>query len=112
MTTQRATLIPSKEVDASETTQYTSTGVTTTIWNCTVTNKTGSAATITIRIVPSGGSAGATNTIISARSIAAGECYPCPELVGKVLGDGQFISTLAGTANALVINAGGVIETV
>ena len=51
--------------------------------------------------------AGALNLIISAKSIAAGECYTCPELVGQTLEAGGFISTLAGAAASLTISASG-----
>ena len=72
-----------------------------------VTNTTATAATFAANLVPYGGIAGDANLILKTRTIAAGECYCCPELVGHSLESGGFISTLAGTASALTICATG-----
>jgi hypothetical protein len=90
-----------------ETTQYTSTGVRTIIDKFTGTNTTAGAVTLTVKLVASGGAAGAGNTIVSAKSLAAGECYTFPEVVGHVLEAGDFISTLAGAATSITIRASG-----
>lgn len=96
------------QAQSSETTQYTTpAGTRTIIDKFTGTNTTGSAATLTVKLVPSGGAAGAANTIISAKSLTAGEVYTFPEVVGHVLNAGDFISTLAGTATAITIRASG-----
>ena len=58
-------------------------------------NPTAVAKTFTVYVIPSGGTAGATNTYISARTIAPGESYTCPELVGRGLNAGGFIQALA-----------------
>lgn len=100
-------LFNAKQAENAETTQYTSTGARTIVDKFTATNTTASAATLTVRLVPSGGAAGAGNTVLSAKSIAAGETYNCPEVVGHVLESGDFISTLAGTASAITIRASG-----
>lgn len=60
-----------------------------------VCNPTAVAKTFTAYVVPSGGAAGATNTYISARTIAPGESYTCPELVGRGMNAGGFVQTLA-----------------
>jgi hypothetical protein len=73
----------------------------------TISNDTASAATIDVHIVASGGAAGASNLVLATRSIAAGETYTSPELVGQILNSGDFISTVAGTATALVIRISG-----
>ena len=73
----------------------------------TVTNVTGAAVTVTLRIVANGGTAGTANTILSAKSLAAGEPYTCPEIVGQTLNPGDFVSGLAGTATAVVIRISG-----
>lgn len=90
-----------------ETTQYTSTGVRTIIDKFTGTNTTAGAVSLTVKLVASGGTAGAGNTIVSAKSLAAGECYTFPEVVGHVLEAGDFISTLAGAAASITIRASG-----
>lgn len=100
-------IIPRKQAEATQTGQYTSSGVKTIIDKFTVTNTSGSAATLSVNLVASGGSAGASNLVLNAQSISAGACYLCPELVGQTLESGGFISTLASTAGALTISASG-----
>jgi len=100
-------IIPRKQAENAQTTQYTATNCKTVIDKFTVTNTTGSAATFSVNLVASAGSAGAANLVLSNKSIAAGETYNCPELVGQSLEAGGFISTLAGTASALTISASG-----
>ena len=93
---------------ATEVSQYVTPAATRTIIDkFTGTNTTGVAATLTVRLVPSGGAAGVTNTIVSAKNLAAGEAYTFPEVVGHVLNPGDFISTIAGTAAAITIRASG-----
>lgn len=100
-------IIPRKQAENSQTSQYTAANCKTVIDKFTVTNTTGSAATFSVNLVASAGSASASNCVLSGKSIAAGETYNCPELVGQVLESGGFISTLAGTASALTISATG-----
>lgn len=91
-----------------QTTQYTTpAGTKTIIDKLTGTNTTAAAATLTVNLVASGGGAAATNVITSAKTIAPGEAYTFPEIVGHVLNAGDFISTLAGTAAAITIRASG-----
>lgn len=88
----------------SETAVYTpATGVRGTLLKFTATNVTGTAATITVKLIPSGGSAGASNTITLTKSIEPGGFYTFPELIGHTLNAGDSLSILAGTASALVI---------
>jgi hypothetical protein len=56
-----------------------------------LTNTTAGAVACTVYLVPSGGSAGASNAIISAKSVAANETYSCPELVNQVLESGYTV---------------------
>lgn len=91
-----------------QTTQYTAPpGIRTIIDKLTGTNTTGAPATLTINLVPSAGTAAATNTIVPAKTLQPGEAYTFPEIVGHVLNAGDFISTLAGTAAAITIRASG-----
>ena len=91
-----------------ETTQYTTpAGIRTIIDKFTGTNTTGAGAALTIKLVSSGGAASASNTIVSAKTLAAGEAYTFPEVVGHVLNPGDFISTFAGTAAAITIRVSG-----
>jgi len=108
MTTTIKPLIPAKQAENSQTTQYTApTGTRAIIDKFTVTNTTASNVTFSCNIVSAAGTASDSNLIIDTRAIAAGECYTCPELVGQIIEPGGFISTLAGTASALTIRASG-----
>ena len=100
-------LIASKIAENSQTTQYTATGVTTIIDKFTATNYSGSAATLSINLVTSADTAGNQNLVVKTRSLAAGETYTFPEIVGHVLNPSGFISTIAGTATAINIRASG-----
>lgn len=100
-------LIPAKQAENSQTTQYTATNCKAIIDKFTVTNTNTANVTFSVNLVASGGTAGTDNLIVKTRSIVPGETYLCPELVGQVLEAGGFISTLAGTASALTITASG-----
>lgn len=100
-------LIPAKQAEAVQTTQYTATAVKAIIDKFTVTNTSAGNVTLSVNIVTSGGSAGASNLILDARAIAPDETYTCPELVGQVLEAGGFISTLASAATSLTIRCSG-----
>ena len=73
----------------------------------TATNITATAATISVNLVTSAGSSGNTNLITKTKTLQASEVYTFPELVGQVLGVGDFISTIAGTASAINIRVSG-----
>jgi hypothetical protein len=108
MTITAKTLIAPLAITNAQTTQYTTPASTRTIIDkFTATNTSGSAATISVNLVTSGGAAAATNLIISAKSLTAGECYTCPELVGHILDAGGFISTIAGTTTVITVRASG-----
>jgi hypothetical protein len=107
MTVTVKNIIPAKQAEASQTAQYTATGVKCIIDKFTVTNTSASSATLSVNLIPSGGTAGDGNLILKNRTISPQETYCCPELVGHVLESGSFISTLAGTASALTIRASG-----
>jgi hypothetical protein len=100
-------LIPAKTAENTQTTQYTSTGVTTIIDKFTATNYTGTAATISVNLVTAAGSAGNDNLIVKTKTLQAGETYTFPEIVGQILAPSGFISTIAGTASAINIRASG-----
>jgi hypothetical protein len=107
MTVTAKNLIPAKTVEATQTTQYSANGVTTIIDKFTATNYSGSAATISVNLIASNGTAGNNNLIIKAKSLAASETYIFPELVGQILPSGGFISTIAGTASAINMRVSG-----
>jgi hypothetical protein len=99
-------LIGSKQMEAAQTTQYTATNCIAIIDKFTATNTSAAIAVISVSLVSSGGTAGTTNLIVNAHSIAINETYTFPELVGQVLAASGFIST-TGTATALTIRSSG-----
>lgn len=107
MTVTSTVLISAKTAEASQTTQYTSTNVTTIIDKFTATNYSGSPATLSVNLVISGDTADNDNLIVKTKTLQASETYTFPELVGHVLQSGGFISTIAGTASAINIRASG-----
>jgi len=100
-------LIAPKQAEDVQTAQYIATNVRAIIDKFTVTNTSAGNETISINLVTSGGTAGADNLIIDARTIAPDETYTCPELIGHVLEAGGFISTLASAAASLTIRCSG-----
>ena len=107
MTVTVKVLVPAKTVENTQTTQYTASGVTTIIDKFTATNYSASAATISVNLVTSSGSAGNNNLITKTKTLQPAEVYTFPELVGQVLGNGDFISTIAGTASAINMRVSG-----
>ena len=101
-------LFNAKQAENAETSQYAApSGTRTIIDKFTGTNTSGAAANLTIKLVPSGGGAAASNTIVSSKTLQPGETYTFPEVVGHVLSPGDFISTLASAATAITIRASG-----
>ena len=107
MTVTVKVLVPAKIVEAAQTTQYTATGVTTIIDKFTATNYNSAAATISVNLVTSAGSAGNLNLITKTKTLQPAEVYTFPELVGQVLSPGDFISTIAGTASSINMRVSG-----
>jgi IMP cyclohydrolase len=107
MTVRSIALIPAKQVENVQTTQYVANNVTTIVDKFTVTNTSAGAVLFSANIVTVGGSPGAANLIINSRAIAPKETYSCVELVGQTLDLGGFISTLASAATSLTMRASG-----
>jgi hypothetical protein len=87
------------QVGTTSTTLYTSTNNTaiTVIFFC---NTTGSDATLSVNVVQSGGSAGATNQIIKDLTIPGGDTY-IMNAEKMVLGNADTIQAISGTSNAI-----------
>lgn len=107
MTVTVKVLIPAKIAENTQTTQYTSAGVTAIIDKFTATNYSAAAATVSVNLVTSADTAGNQNLIVKTKTLQASETYTFPELVGAALAPGGFISTIAGTASAINIRASG-----
>lgn len=86
---------------SSETTAYTSTGMRTIIDKYVAYNSDTGAQTLTVKIVNTGGTAGASNVLVS-KTLQPGESYVFPEIVGNVLGPGDFVSEIASVASKIV----------
>ena len=107
MTITPTVLIEPKLAEATNTVQYTADEGNAIVDKFTVTNNGADAETITINVVTNLGTADASNRIVNARNIEVGECYTCPEMVGQVLLDADYISTTASAATTLTIRASG-----
>lgn len=99
-------IIPSKFAEIAQTTQYIAENCKTIIDKFTATNVSAAPVTISVNLVLTG-AAGDENLIVKEKSIAAGETYVFPELVGHSLEPSSLISTLASAADALVVRASG-----
>lgn len=101
-------LIPAKIAENAQTTQYTAgNNISTIIDKFTATNFSGSTATISVNIVTALDSSGNQNLIVKTKSLAAGETYTFPEIVGQALEPSGLISTIASAANSINIRSNG-----
>jgi hypothetical protein len=99
-------LVGSGYAASSETTIYTSTGARTILDKFTVYNSDTAPITYVVKLVPVGGTAGASHVIVS-KVVAPSETYTLPEVIGHVLEPGGFISEVASTASKLVRRVSG-----
>ncbi|SIQ22044.1 hypothetical protein SAMN05880566_102229 [Janthinobacterium sp. TND4EL3] len=108
MSVTAKTLIPSKQAEATQTTQYTAPLATRTIIDkFTATNISAAAATLSVNLVTAADAAGNQNLIVKTKALAVGETYTFPEIVGHILDADGFISTLPNAAAAITIRASG-----
>lgn len=101
------TLVPAKQAENTQQTQYTASSCRAIIDAFTACNTTASNATISVNLVSSGGSASDSNLLVDAMTIAPGETRSLSSLIGQVLEPSAFISTIAGTASAITIMISG-----
>jgi hypothetical protein len=106
MTVTSKPLVTAKYATNAETTEYTASGLRAIIDKFTGYNGTAGAVTLTVKLVPNGGSAGASNIIVT-RAIAAGATDTFPEVVGHTLEPGGVLSVLAGASTSIVIRCTG-----
>lgn len=100
-------LIPAKDAEAAQTTQYVASNGTAIIDKFTGTNHDTVSRKLTVNLVTAAGAAGPANIATKDKQLAAGETYTFPEIVGHILGPGDFISTIADAAAAISIRASG-----
>jgi hypothetical protein len=108
MATTPALLIAPKQAENAQTTQYTAPadGKGALIDKFTATNTSASPATLSINLV-SDGAASDNDLIVKTKSLAAGETYTFPEIVGSYIPPGGTISTIASAATAITIRSNG-----
>lgn len=110
MATTPTVLVAGQVLTGSAATYYTAPAATRVrVTNATVTNTTAGALALTAYRIASGGSASAGNTVISAKTIGAGETYNCPELINKVFAAGDFLQALG---NGMSLDVHGLVSTV
>lgn len=81
------------------------------IATATVCNVTGSAATVYVGVVASGGTAGASHHIIHAYSLGANDALSLtPYLAGTMLTASDFITGYCGTGSAVVLTLTGTVS--
>lgn len=100
-------LVSTQQLTNANATYYTAENCYTIVDAAYLCNTTALPVTATIDLVDSGGSAGVAKRCISARSIAAGETYTCPELVGEILNPGDTIQGLAGANTSITFRVSG-----
>lgn len=101
-------LIASKYASDSDHTEYTAAaGTHTIIDKFTATNTDSGSQSLTVNLVPSGGSVSASNLVIKAKSISAGATADITELQNQILNPGDFISVVASVASKVVIRSSG-----
>lgn len=96
-------IIASAQLTNASALQYTATNVRTIIDKFTLCNTTAGAVTATVYF----GTASDGDTILKAKSIAAGDTYTCPEIVGHVLNTGETLYALASANSSITIRASG-----
>lgn len=104
-------LIAAKNAENSQTTQYTSTGVTTIIDSFTATNYSAGPVSLSVNLVTAADTAGNQNLIVKTKMLQAGETYTFPEIVGQILLTSGFISTIASAATSINIRSSGRVVT-
>lgn len=107
MTITAKTFVEASQLTTGATTKYTATSVVGIIDKATCTNVSVAAATLTVYLVASGGTAGPANATVYQKTIAAGYADTLPELVGHILNAGDFLSALASAATALNLRVSG-----
>ena len=102
-----ANIIPAKNMENTQTTQYVATGVTTIIDKFTATNFSSGMVNVSVNLAAVSEATGNSNLIVKTRTLQPGETYTFPEIVGHTLPSGGFVSTLASAAAAVNLRASG-----
>ena len=100
-------IIPAKNMENAQTTQYVATGVTTIIDKFTATNFSSGMVNVSVNLAAVSEATGNSNLIVKTRTLQPGETYTFPEIVGHILPSGGFVSTLASASSAVNLRASG-----
>jgi len=100
-------IIPAKNLENAQTTQYVAANVTTIIDKFTATNFSSGMVNVSVNLASVGEDAGNSNLIVKTRTLQPGETYTFPEIVGHTLSPSGFVSTLASAAAAVNLRASG-----
>lgn len=105
-------LLCSTQVGNTETTVYTVPANTyVKVSHGVLTNVSAAAVTVSVALVPSGGTADGTHRIVYQYSLAAGDSLSLADyLAGAMLGPGDFISVLASAASAVDVVITGAVS--
>lgn len=102
-------LVEGTVLTAAAVTQYTAPGLTkTVIKKVTATNTTGTAQSVTLYLIPSGGSAGAASTNTIVQTVPANSGLELYLAENHVLEAGDFIQALASAVSSITLMASGV----
>ncbi len=110
MTVTTELLVDSTFIAITNTSQFTSVGLTI-IDAVTITNIGTADATVSLNLIPSGGSASTTNKTLSNKVLRANDSYLCPEVNGQVLNNEDFLSAICDIASAVNIRISGRVVT-
>lgn len=103
-------IIAGSQLTASVATYYTCKANTKcTIKNLSFSNTTDTARTVTVNLVASGGSATASNQLVTTHTIPAYSEWPCGIASGHVLEAGGTIQAVADSASAVTIIGSGLV---
>lgn len=72
-----------------------------------IANTSAAAVTVSVSVVPSGGTAGSANRVLTGFSLAAGDSTVLTELEGIELGQNDFISVNASAGSAIAVTLSG-----
>lgn len=107
MSVQAKCLVQGRLAPDTATSVYVATGKRTIIDKFSATNIDGSSRTLTVHLVPAGGTAGDDNVITKDISIASKASVDLPEIKSHTLNPGDFIAVAASVADKISIRASG-----
>ena len=107
MTTTAKAIIETKRANDTLATEYTCSVLKTIVDTFTATNTTASNATISVNLVPQGVSVGDSNCVVHEKILTPGQIYRAYSVIGQTLEEGDSISVVSNTADAVTIRSSG-----